>query len=523
MASGNKTNIQDMRDKTGLPETSPEQVQDDVMESLFANVWQGAKADNNEELMQKVEAGFEKHFKIKFDEDYMHEEGSNFGLFGPPGYGKTASVESAAKNVAELLGMNFVDVAGKPVEYIPGPNDFCYISVALGGQTSPMAITGLPMVGTDGEGEKFTTSAGAKMFNITRKAPASLVIFDDATNAHPKVLGALLEVLQKKRYGEHKMGRQSVVALTGNLEGDGSAEAVRRVGDAIHSRVKNSFVMDSKKRFVERYQESVANSPYSPQGKRLRLAFAGFVDRMPEDLFYENSPVHSGTKVNSRSLSMTAKEMPRLLKRFDIARDDSNMKLLEDSVKGLLGETGGKQVTSFYKGYLTGAIPIADEFLSATTDREFKAVREKLTHRMEENGGAERNDFVIRFAHALNSGIVVRIQEELKKGIENADMSKVAAYSSVFAKATQSMLRNEQSQALENMTGLMVKFAPSDFLQAMRANPREMILSSELYTTMRDGIHDGYGDNKNVISYAEINNTLSHGSSVNSDDLGLSL
>jgi hypothetical protein len=220
-------------------------------EQVLYHCYKRAKHDGDEEIIKRIEANWERLYGVPFFE----AEPIPIGLLGGPGQGKTAVMVESAKRAAAIMGLNFVSDRNST----PGKNDFYFDVVTLGGALSPVLIKGTQLPDTipfvDAEGVERTERVMNTVLptNVTKSkyARASIILLDDAPNAHPDVLTAIYDLLKPENESAFS---KIYYCYTGNTGDDGAA--AKRFNTAIASRVRLMYMKDEPRDFIKRIEDT---------------------------------------------------------------------------------------------------------------------------------------------------------------------------------------------------------------------------------------------------------------------------
>lgn len=125
-------------------------------------------------------------------------------LAGPPGIGKTHAL------------MSMVD---------PKDKEKCFARIPLAGKTKEDMVTYPVPHLVDGNAvilQAISEGAIVKLLKENIGDGFGMLLLDDVTAADPSVQNALLELVQFGRIGEYELGKNVLIAMTGNGTGDGA-------------------------------------------------------------------------------------------------------------------------------------------------------------------------------------------------------------------------------------------------------------------------------------------------------------
>lgn len=338
-----------------------------VLDSIVDQLLQYSHAKGDDGIKVKVEAAYEALKQAPF----FPTKPIPLGLLGGPGQGKSAVCREAAKRVAAMLDLNFLEGANKGA---PTKNDFYYDSITLGGAISTAPVKGhqIPTkVNVDGEETDVMRAVLPKWVLNAKQAGISFVVFDDLKNALSSVQTSTYDVLQEETSSDFG---NAFYSWTGNLGDDGTPAS--KSNSAITSRSMLMRVKDDAEQFLERASkkfndrvgtglvgEYLAANPdmlnLDPaKAARAQTNFA--CSRTWENLIYALRPMHHQYL---HHLSKQGSEaMPNLQQIRFVAED-------------ICGPEVGEDFVAFVNRYISSAVPLVKQIMEkGEVDRHARLV-----------------------------------------------------------------------------------------------------------------------------------------------------
>jgi len=328
-------------------------------------------------------------------------------LLGPPGHGKTSVMRAAAKKVAELLELTFVD---NPTDEVEITKDcFLFMSLEFAGVNSAIQIKGIPtkMIkkariearSSVARGEETSAEVAYLGFlkdyslSMLSKAGGSVLLLDDLLNATPEMINVALPLTEEKRFaGTHITG--TYVGATGNL---GARDGTKTSGmtRALSGRLRMKMVRDNWRSVARRARETYSGS--GEMGQFGTMYFDSYLKRFGAKVI-EDLPQgeHMGNYGSPRTF------MKAMAAQFyavaaaggrDHMRD--TLEQMPDRVGVFLGPVIGRDLTAFMMSAYEDADPAARLLI------EEGKVHEKYAHHQKNPTGPEGQTFFHQMAEAM--------------------------------------------------------------------------------------------------------------------------
>lgn len=330
----------------------------------------------NPERDAKVEEAWNTRFGLPF----QHYKPAATYLRGFPGQGKTTAFKEAAREVAELLGMNLID---QPETACPVTvNDLVLSVVNLSGEVSNLAVSGVPHIekhitsvestgpGMDDVDNAFFYTKRTPPFPLAAASMAGLavVVLDDMPNASPNIQNIANDLLDLGRAQGLDLGPRTLVGATGNL-GSEDATHVNSTSTATATRVNNYQVQDMLQdwcdRVIRQYPDTIGD--------------AGLVAFMEKnaDLFHVPTKRKKGEPYpTARSWSKALEEHLRPMFGYfqsslnSPSQRDAVSRYLDTTIKlagGLIGMKAADKLGGYYRSLLDHSLPLANEVMETGT------------------------------------------------------------------------------------------------------------------------------------------------------------
>jgi hypothetical protein len=181
------------------------------------------------------------------------------GLAGPPGHGKTSTIEAAAKRVARAMNMRYLSpdrLESVPLSEIDG-NTFAFVSEETAGLVSAMEMFGMPAEGRttgvkdeEGNDVRFLARLFSLPLQKLMRAGGGVLLFDDFSNAIKQIQDTGLSLMDRRRNGELVLTK-TYFAATGNLGGLDDTNATR-MSSALRGRMRTYLTHDTVDNFLAR-------------------------------------------------------------------------------------------------------------------------------------------------------------------------------------------------------------------------------------------------------------------------------
>ena len=314
-------------------------------------------------------------------------------LFGPPGHGKTSSLEAASKIAADALGWRYV--SAEDLEFVPleeiDHKTFVFMAYETAGATSAQDLMGLPNAETiAGESKRYLDRIFSMPFHKITRAGGGTFLLDDVLNAARHIQDAVLPILDRRRIGQLNL-RSSYICLTGNLGALDDSNATR-AASPMRGRVRSALAYDTVENFIARtranpeFRDELGDAFVRAFFQRFPQYFSGHPVRGQQGGFEAprswDSFIHAGREILHRH---GGRENARA------ARDE-----LYDAAAELVGPSAASDFNAFLESVLNNADPLARQII--TTGE----LDEKELKKIYSGGHSSREqNFAYQFAIAL--------------------------------------------------------------------------------------------------------------------------
>lgn len=456
---------------TPVKQISMAQAKEMILENMFYK-YQGARP----ELDERLRAAYKKRFGADMLEMLPTDEVRSIYLEGPPGHGKTATHEAAAREFAQLMSMRFLK--NPSLQMVSsgeiGMNDFAYNVIELAGETSNKEVAGLmtkmKVKMVDGAISDFMGHVQDWRLASTSMAGYGYVNWDDFVTASHQVQNAMLGMLLN--------GKSSNISVTINdlvsadiVPGENGetifamnparAAAMRQNSSSVHMGLcGNRGERDGNKTYelttasanrVERYD--VFDTLEAFKGRTLDnktdaisdAGVLGFLQANQDHFFRlamrENGMMGQSATSRSWDGTMTAARMI-LNKHGGLGAvagmgEEGQMRVLNELMTkagGLLGTETEVKFGAYYTELFVGAAPIAEAIIKKG-DVDVAKIEQK--YQGGQNAGGQ--NFGYAFASSLSSFAATAISGLLQKKTDVKDLDNP---NSDRSKAVREMFRN---------------------------------------------------------------------------------
>lgn len=211
----------------------------------FTGDTDGSRLNDAIEFNQKVISAYERYVGIPLTEDLIKGKATTTFAHGEPGHGKSTAFMLAAQVLADLLDMRMV--REPTVDYEYSPNDFVFVTENLAGQNQIIDVGGIPDVTTvpshRGDDKRMVKRLRHSLCSAVQ-ANASMILFDDITNASPNLQDAMLSVAETGKFQDLQLENGCVVGYTGNF-GAADGTFATKLSAALKTRCSIYDVQDS--------------------------------------------------------------------------------------------------------------------------------------------------------------------------------------------------------------------------------------------------------------------------------------
>lgn len=250
--------------KLGLPMMDTDRLMNSVVPDILRSIYRyPLRKSENGKMVDLPLTKEEKEINKDVERAYKDITGQPFptfrgmvrprALFGPPGHGKTSSLEAASRIVADALGWRYV--SAEDLEFVPleeiDHKTFVFMSYETAGVTSAQDLMGLPSAEQiEGETKRYLDRLFSMPFHKLTRAGGGTFLLDDLLNAARHIQDAVLPILDRRRIGQLNL-RSSYVCMTGNLGTLDDSNATR-AASPMRGRVRSSLAYDTVENFIAR-------------------------------------------------------------------------------------------------------------------------------------------------------------------------------------------------------------------------------------------------------------------------------
>ncbi len=501
---------------TPVKQISMAQAKEIILENMFYK-FQGARP----ELEDRLHSAFKKRYGVEMMEMGPTDEMRSVYLEGPPGHGKTATHESAAREFAEMLGMRFVKnptlqmVSGGQI----GINDFVYTVVELAGETSNKEVAGLmtkmKVEMPDGAKMDFMGHVQDWRLAATSMSGYGYVNWDDFVTASHQVQNAMLGMLLNGKSsnvsglsmndlisadkevgpdGEQvfklnpekamKMRQNSssvAMGLCGN-RGERDGNKTYELTTASANRVIRFDVFDTLENFKDRTLDS----------KRDAISDAGILGFLEanQDFFFKLAMREHGMmgqSATSRSWDALMTQARVIMHKngglANIATmsEEGQMKVLNELMTrtgGTVGTEAEVKLGAYYTQMFVGAAPIAEKIIS-----KGEVDVEKIEEKYGGGRSAQGMNFGYSFASALSSFASNEVAKNFT-GSEKDVKKQIAALNdpnSESSKKVREVLRNFSYGLNQLSQGSLRSFALDQLTRRLHVSVPGMFTENGIY------------------------------------------
>lgn len=203
-----------------------------------------------------IERAYQEFTGKTFTPDLMMARPRPMCLIGPPGQGKTESFKQAAKTFCNLMDYEYLFL---PDEHTPiNDNSFVLASLELAGETSNLAVAGIPASveykETLDDGRVIVRKQMDRVPNASfvqlQRCAAGIYLFDDITSADKAIMNTLLSVIDEGDIQGNRLPMNVFRGATGNL-GKQDNTASEQMSSALKTRFKTLFMYLNRSSFME--------------------------------------------------------------------------------------------------------------------------------------------------------------------------------------------------------------------------------------------------------------------------------
>lgn len=419
MSEKNK-NIDSLAKSLELVEVDTRDSVNMLRDDILMSVLRGALTRNDNELVEKCERLYHDWYPrgILDKEDQTPVDATL--LIGPPGHGKTTSFKVALKEVADGLGLTYLENAQinrqQQTEEGITRNHLCFVSQETAGIVSSLEWAGLPSedkiksnTHADGERAAMGRLFDARLLALEESA-GGVLLLDDFLNASPQIQNVGLSISEEKRFGSLSLDN-ACVGLTGNM-GSVDGTHTTRASTALRNRCKIFFIQDHWKNFLSR-----AHSDPRYRDEVGLAGVDGFLERRSQNFFSEPDPKMMGGYNTPRSWMKYLNEARRTINRYGGRANMSDaLPALGRLARSLLGPQVGYDLTVYMRSLADLADPLARKVI-----REGTLDTEMLAKKFKDGYSADEHHFAYQYANALADYTAQKVIEDkgdLKVAVE---------------------------------------------------------------------------------------------------------
>jgi len=376
----------------------PTEASDELRERiLFIN-------EKKKEMAKKCEEVWSQLFFTKLNR--FTKEKVPMILVGPPGHGKTAAIMEAARQTAELLGMNYIErptmnqAEGRPIEETI--MDFPVVVEEPGSGTTALNFGGAPSKDlakmADGSEREVMKKIIKSDFSYLSSCLGGVLILDDCLNAPAPVQSIFMGLAQFGCVNDLNIGKHSLVTFTGNLGAAVDGSVANRVSTPLQGRTKKYYVENTLEDWLLYMREKTCEDPLGMAG------LDAFFSEKPPTSFAEAPDINGanggdvpqyatprnwtnaypeirdwietlnglaakyGYGLSDDELQGNAENMSTYAKKVHEATEE-----LHQALVGIVGQKHADSVREFYRGYRMGAFQIAANVLETGEFNRFDA------------------------------------------------------------------------------------------------------------------------------------------------------
>lgn len=411
--------------------------------------------ENNQNINEKIKEVYKEINKYDFNPAVSIKNGITPKLlFGPPGEGKTASYIVAAKEVCASLGLNFVNSITD--DYTPSLRDYVMIIQESAGEVSSNAYGGIPMrdqvLMPDGSSRQVLKKALNYRFIVTEYCAGGTLLLDDVANATATIQNVFLPLAQFGTFQGLKLNHVAV-GFTGNL-GALDGTHVQELSTALKSRCLSVLIRDTPENFVSRayskFNDTLGDAGYLTFIMRNKEAFS----QLPDS---DSSAGFPCPRNHEEALCLIRNEIAKNGGRG--VGEVAAASMIDSIASNKLGPKVGQQLAGFYQSYITGADPLARQFIV-----EGKINPEDLKEKYNKGQSAKNMEFGYQFATACGDYAANLISEIKNHDFTSDEFGDIVTR---YGKSTLMLNDSELSFALDHFKNKLCAVAP-DLTRATR-------------------------------------------------------
>lgn len=343
--SGDKT--RDLAAITGLVEVDTEKAIAGICRDILLTAYRHGSSD----VQEAAARVYKQWYGVEPHADRFHIR--PYGLFGPPGHGKTTAFREAAKKCATAMGMEYVENTELLSTKITKKH-FGFVMQETAGVQSSIEWAGMPAKEDDPDdpnGAKRMARVYSAQLLQLKKCGAGVLVMDDLLNAVPAIQNVALALTEEKRFGTLDMS-SITMGITGNL-GALDGTHTMRISTALRGRVKPFMVRDTPKNWIARTQRDF-NDDLSDVG------IVGFMTCHENDFSELPDPRHSGGFACPRNWTALGVELRNIIAsaggRANMASALTDISL---ACRSIVGPTKGLIAATYYHSLAQSAEPLA--------------------------------------------------------------------------------------------------------------------------------------------------------------------
>lgn len=502
--------------ETPLETMSIEAAQAGILESMFYK-FVGSRPERDEQL----KAAFRKRFKHEMLPHAPMDSDPAWYLEGPPGHGKTTAHMEAAREFAELMGMEFrEEISQMDLVYgLIDENTVVGEIIELGGETSNKEVAGLMTKIRIGNKE-FMGHLPDWRLAAVMQAGYGYVLFDDFVNATHQVQGSMLGLLQNGSAGELNFSLAELAqgkwtadfTEDGKLEGKVDMRTLRKeqlskirkrsssvhfglcgnrgardgnktfpITSAVATRVKRADVTDTVDAWIKRAfknkNDEIADAGYTTFLKmnaadcfsQLAKPETGILPQMPTPRSNDNNMTDIRRIVHKHGGIGAISAMD------DKGKADVLYEIQKASGRNI-GKEAGMKVAMFYTQLFLGAAPIAEDIIKKG-EVDVELIRQKY------NGGntPDGNNFGWSLASSLASNAAYEISKLIGTNPDAKRKKELADVNSPLALEVRKVLKHFSYGINQFTDKMLATFTADQMLRRLQATNPELFMENGAY------------------------------------------
>lgn len=390
MSKDKNNSLNSIPKSQGLVEIDTNEAMEEISIAILRSAYRMPDAENpvltDEEV--KMNNKIKKAYKEMTNSEWLEEDRKILStlLLGAPGQGKTTAFKQAAKSVAKLLGLRYLENPKDQTEV--SKDDFVFTSLEFSAENSKMELGGIPAKSTI-HGEEVMTRLTQWRLKSLSHAGAGLLLLDDFPNASANIQNLGLSLTDEKRYQGLNLSNV-YIGLTGNL-GALDGTHTTRLSTALRGRVEIYYTQDKVNNFIKRakveYNDELGD-----------VGVLSFLNRFEQHFSALPQTRESGGFVSPRTWENFLIEARRIVQdnggrgRGEMA----GLARIKRKASAILGLEVGSAYGTFLHSLMTSAEPLARQIIiTGETDEA------RLKKAYNDGFSADAQQFGYQFAVAL--------------------------------------------------------------------------------------------------------------------------